>query len=647
VKDMDLDEFEMTLSYIKSTSAKIRMLEICRESQDQIESVVNNGGEIVCEENGRVDRELTKLKYYLSELKERKVKLMSSRDFSQIESKFHDAVKVEAEIKRAAKEAYREMSRTWTALSHPAMDPLSWIREWIRREAKLVGVSADENTEVSIEYSVHEVDRPRNYNGLALAKPKIISRKFSLMDIVTNRYNYDPGVRAANSGSMKIHWDNSYPKKFVERLTSGKVSDEHEAALTRHLAMPGTGDRIANYFRQEVIAIAQTYLTTPERGREYEAIIRNFIAGRVSAKPVYAAGEILDRMFLIPGPNSGKDGVWGVLCSIVDEKKRFVELPRSRALRVTVVESNDAWLRRHLPLSKRGNTKIVRPHIADPITPLSWEERRPFIDIFTERSSIWSAETKSIERIIADNYAETIRSNMDFMTTTDAELWTDWISEKASLAGLVISLALIPAAIVGVPHMLVAGLLTTVVTAVLPNVAKIYVNKGDEKREEGVKEILRAFALEAIGYGISKAVIRIGALVSKNGTTQLVSQVVDTASENMRGAIERAIGPKTLSIVPKSVGENLDEVLNFIDDLDIALELTRNTTETMAPWRHFGLELSNVELDSFLLKWGVQKARKAGEISNNVDLTIRVFDPTVSAGAKISVDNYIGRDEST
>ncbi|WP_157649374.1 hypothetical protein [Burkholderia ubonensis] len=641
MSDSNREEYIIVLSYINSISHKVKELEARGEAQKV------RGDKELDEELGEIKKNLINMRSYLEDLRSRKSRLESLQDLSKVELMFNDALKVESLIKEGAKKAYREMSKIWTAISHPAFDPIGWLSEWIGAEARLFGVVANAGTEVLIQYSVPKSNGLRA-TDFGVAESRLAFKKFTLLDIVTNRYLQDTGVKSAHVGTVSIQWNKSYPQGFIDRLTSGAVAFEHEEVLSRHLAKADTIDCIAKYFHHEMVALAQAYLATMTNMKNggYSKIMKDFVAGRLAAKPVYVGGEILDRMFLIPAPESAEANDWGVLCSIADKELRFLELPRSMQSRIAVVEKNDAWLRRHLPLSKRASATFTQPLNTSQIVKMALRERIPAVLLRTRRSLYDSNETRSPERIVAENYIEVVRSNMDFITTTNGELWADWFVEKASVAGLVVSLALVPAAMAGVPHMLAAGLMTTAVTAVLPNVAKILVNNGTEKQGEAVKEILLALTLEAIGYGISKAIMYAGATIARNSSSTLASQTMDGALSSMRNAIENVVGKRALSIVPSSVGENLDGVLNYIDDLDIALDMTRNYTETMVPWHNFGADISNAELDAFLLRWGAQNAKKASEFPIRAKLVAELIDPLSSTGAKIEIDSSIDRGDA-
>ncbi|WP_157381883.1 hypothetical protein [Burkholderia ubonensis] len=587
----------------------------------------------------KIDDLLNTMKNDLFNLKDQKSSCEASNNFSEIESKFNEAIKIESKIKCDAKEACRSLFNKWNALSHPSLDPMRWIHNWVEEAAKDHGVSAIALTKISISYQKYD---PNSSLG-GMYPSTILNRKeFTLSDIATNRYRLDPDIRNAKAGTVNIHWDESHPKAFKDKLLSGTIDSDHEAALRRHIGTPGTIDHICDYLKSEMIATAWEYLKDKKRDQQYKKLIRDFLSSKRGAKEVHADGKILDRVFLTQGDDIHTNGIWGVLFSLVNKNPSFLELPKTHSERVKVIEKNDDWLRNHLSFSDRRDTLFLRELCYNP-TPFAAKKCSNITLLSIPKTAASEYTIDEVANNIAHNLISTVRSKIDYMTTTNAELWVDWIGNVATFVGIATTLALVPASILGAPHMVAASLLTAATTAVLPNIAKIVVHKDAATRNSAAKEIVAPITLEAIGFGISKAAIRIGAGIARSATQKLGQEAAELISAEIRTSISAAIGGKPLKVSPTSVGENLADMLNFIDDSDIALEMVRNSTESVASWKKFGLELTNGELDSFLLKWGNHNALKAGKISENAKLLIRMADTASSAGAKFAIDSNIDR----
>lgn len=635
------DSYLIILNKIHSTNRKIKNF---KKEQSRLSAIISALEEHrgyaeadIMVTKAQIDDLLKTLENDLIDLKNQKSSHESVGDFSGIESKFNDAVKIEEEIKGAASDACKSIYQKWKALSHPSLDPMAWIRHWVEKAAEHYGVEASASTTILIEYKKFI---PQTHHG-NLYPSTILKRKaFTLADIVTNRYRLDRDILNA-SGTETIRWDESYPKAFTDKMLSGTIESDHDAALTEHIGAPGTIDNICDYLQGEIVAAAWEYLKDPKRDQQYQELVKNFLSRKTGAKPVYADGKILDRVFLIQGGDVRADRIWGVLFSLTNKNPGFLELPKSRSELVRVIEQNYEWLRSHLSFSDRRNAAFVREFCFNP-TPFYEAPRcTKSILLSTPETAASEYTLKEVANNLTNNLISTVRSKIDYMTTTNAELWIDWVGDVAAFVGIVATLALVPASILGAPHMVAAGFLTAATTAVLPNIAKIAVHKDAATRISSAKEIVVAITLEAIGFGISKAAARIGAGIAQSGTHKLGQEAAELISTEIRTAITRSIGQKPLKLTPTSIGENLYDMLNFIDDADIALEMVRNSTENTASWKKFGLELTDRELDSFMLKWGNHNALESGNISKKAKLLIRTADTASSIGTKSVIDGNI------
>ncbi|PQP19967.1 hypothetical protein C5615_08815 [Burkholderia cepacia] len=389
-----------------------------------------------------------------------------------------------------------------------------------------------------------------------------------------------------------------------------------------------------------MLMAAHRYLAAPNRNGRYDVLVRDFIAGKRTAKPIYANGEVLDRLILIPAEANGSADSGGVLLSLIDKQRGFLELPFQEQMRTALIESKQDWLRQHVELSKRQTvmfTRAIRPNLGTFETPANIASH-PVSALSTNPGLVWSNETRRTECILVDNHLATVRANMDFLTTTNAELWVDWLVHVGNIAGLVVSLALAPAAIAGAPYMLGAALLTTTVTAVLPNIAKIVVNKNAEQRKAAVTNIVVAITLDALGYGVSKVLGGTGAKLASRSNFQSASQSVQAAAGDLRAAVEQAIRLKSLELVRTSIKSNRQLASSYIDSLDIAKQMTYRSVEQSIPWHDFGMQFTGPQFDAFMLKWGNSSALEAGKISTIPNTIVRTVDTLTSTGAQIAVD---------
>ncbi|WP_157658516.1 hypothetical protein [Burkholderia ubonensis] len=637
------DSYLVILNNIHSTNRKI---EFFTKEQAFFSTIISTLEgrygyleDAIIDTKSKIDELLKSLKTDLIDLKNQKASRESSNDFSEVESKFNDAKKIENKIKADAKEACKNIFHRWNALSHPSLDPMKWIHHWVEEAAKDHGVNANARTKISISY--REFDVNSDHGNLY---PNTIpnQKQFTLYDIATNRYRLDSAIRNAKFGTVNIHWDKSYPEAFKDKLLSSTLESDHEAALTRHINTPGTMNYISDYLQSEMIATAWEYLKDQNRGQQYQRLVRDFLSSKTGAKEVYVDGKILDRLFLIQSNDNHTNGTWGVLLSLSNKNSSFLELPKSHPERVKVIKQNDEWLRNHLSFSDRRDTIFIEELCYNP-TPFDTIAQNCSKRILLSTPKTAAAEYTLNEAAnnITRNLISTVRSSIDYMTTTNAELWVDWIGNFATFVGIVATLALVPPSILGAPHMVAASLLTAATTSVLPNIAKIVVHKDAATQNSAVKEIIASITLEAIGFGISKSVVRIGTGIAKSATQKLGQEAAELFSTEIRTSIAAAIGKNPLKLTPTSVGENLSDMLNFIDDSDIALEMVRNSTESTSSWKKFGLEITDRELDSFMLKWGNHNALKAGKIPGNSKLLIRMAETASSTGVKSAIDSNI------
>ncbi|MDR6500220.1 hypothetical protein J2785_003376 [Burkholderia ambifaria] len=637
------DSYLVTLNKIHSTNRKIAFFTQERlffsTIVSSLEGRYGSVSDAILKAKAEIDKIIHSLGVNLLTLTEKKLSLEKTNDLLEIQSKFNEALKIEDEIKVEAKKACRDIHQKWKALSHPSLDPMKWIDCWVEKAAKDCGVNANALTKISVRYKAFLTG---SFHGDLYPSTTSMEKIFTLADIATNRYRLDRAIRNAQGGSVSIHWDESYPKVFTDRLLSGTIESDHDAALTQHVNAPGTIDHICDYLRSEMIAAAWAYINDSNRHQSYRKLVEDFLSNKTGAKPIFVGAKILDRLFLIQGEDFDTNGLWGVLFSLTNKESNFLELPKSRSKRIQIIEQNDEWLRNHLSLSDRPHANFIES-ICFNTPPILHNGKKCSKLIVLEVPSAVAPEYSLDEaaKNITENLISTIRSEIDYMTTTNAESWVDWIGDVATFVGIVATLALVPASILGAPHMVAAGLLTAATTAILPNIAKIVVHKDKNKRNSAIKEICIAITLEAIGIGISKAAVRIGTGIAKSGGQKLGQEAAELMSADIRTAITKAIGQKSLELPPTSIGENLSDMLNFIDDADIALEMVRDSTESVASWKKFGLELTDRELDSFMLKWGNVNALRVGKISESAKMFIRTADTASSTGAKATIDSNV------